>query len=273
MKPIILFGVFVQYGPGTAANVRGSAVYLSKYLDATPEEEAAAAQVFSDDFSERYPLFQDIHVMIFIGFGYLMTFLRKYGYTALDFTFMIGAFEMQWHILNEDFWHAVFFGKFKYIELNIGDFMRADFSAGAVLFTFGALISKTSPTQMLVVAIIEVIMYNVNENIGLRLGISDVGGSYVIHMFGAYFGLACSWVLSLRSASGRSDNAAVYHSKIFLQRPLRHDWYNLLVDVLAVLQRRLSVRHPRAARRRQHSSLHERLLRRCIFVEQVLASG
>ena len=186
------------------------------YAGATAEAEAAAAKSTYDDFAQRYPLFQDIHVMIFIGFGYLMTFLRKYGYTAVGFTFLIGAFVMQWHILNEDFWHAVFSRKFdKYVELNLGDFMRADFSAGAVLISFGALIGKTSPTQMLTVAIFEVIAYNINENIGLKLGISDVGGSYVIHMFGAYFGLACSWVLSPRSASGRSDNAAVYHSDLF----------------------------------------------------------
>jgi len=37
----------------------------------------------------------------------------------------------------------------------------------------------------------------------------------VIHMFGAYFGLACSKVMSPRSASGRSDNAPVYHSDLF----------------------------------------------------------
>jgi ammonium transporter Rh len=208
---IILFGIFVQYGPGAAPNVPGSKLYVG----ANAAEELAAAQTFVDDFGKRYPLFQDIHVMIFIGFGYLMTFLRKYGYTAVGFTLLIGAFVMQWHILNEDFWHAVFKNKWQYVEINIGDFMRADFSAGAVLITFGALIGKTSPTQMLCVAIFEVIFYNINENVGLHLGCSDVGGSYVIHMFGAYFGLACSFVLSPRSASGRSDNAAVYHSDLF----------------------------------------------------------
>ena len=70
---IILFGVFVQYGPGTAANVPKSKLYPG----ADDKEQAAAAQLYIDDFGKRYPLFQDIHVMIFIGFGYLMTFLRK----------------------------------------------------------------------------------------------------------------------------------------------------------------------------------------------------
>jgi ammonium transporter Rh len=54
-----------------------------------------------------YPSFQDVHVMIFIGFGFLMTFLRKYVYGAVGFTFMIAAFCIQWAILNNEFWNKV----------------------------------------------------------------------------------------------------------------------------------------------------------------------
>ena len=30
--------------------------------------------------ADFYSMFQDIHVMIFVGFGFLMTFLKRYGY-------------------------------------------------------------------------------------------------------------------------------------------------------------------------------------------------
>lgn len=33
--------------------------------------------------SARYPLWQDINVMIFVGFGFLMTFLRNYQFSAV----------------------------------------------------------------------------------------------------------------------------------------------------------------------------------------------
>lgn len=33
--------------------------------------------------SSRYPLWQDINVMIFVGFGFLMTFLRTYQFSAV----------------------------------------------------------------------------------------------------------------------------------------------------------------------------------------------
>ena len=52
-----------------------------------------------------YPNFQDVHVMIFVGFGFLMTFLKKYGLSALSLNFMIGALCIQWQILVQGFFH------------------------------------------------------------------------------------------------------------------------------------------------------------------------
>lgn len=43
--------------------------------------------------------FQDIHVMIFVGFAYLMTFLRRYGYSATGFNMFLGALVVQWAFL------------------------------------------------------------------------------------------------------------------------------------------------------------------------------
>ena len=48
-------------------------------------------------------MFQDVHVMIFVGFGFLMMFLRKYGYSAVGFTLLLGAVMVQWAILCQGF--------------------------------------------------------------------------------------------------------------------------------------------------------------------------
>lgn len=49
--------------------------------------------------------FQDVHVMIFVGFGFLMTFLQRYGFSSVGFNFLIAAFSLQWATLMQGFVH------------------------------------------------------------------------------------------------------------------------------------------------------------------------
>lgn len=55
--------------------------------------------------------------------------------------------------------------------------ITADFTAAAVLISFGAVIGKTSPLQLIVMAMIEVVIFSVNEYIavekfGVRMSMS-----------------------------------------------------------------------------------------------------
>jgi ammonium transporter Rh len=40
----------------------------------------------------------------------------------------------------------------------------SDFSAGAVLISFGALVGKVTPTQLVVMTIIEIMVFSLNEH-------------------------------------------------------------------------------------------------------------
>lgn len=51
--------------------------------------------------------FQDVHVMIFVGFGFLMTFLKRYSFGAIGFNFLIGAFGLQWALLMQGWFHSL----------------------------------------------------------------------------------------------------------------------------------------------------------------------
>jgi ammonium transporter Rh len=42
-----------------------------------------------DLVQKLYPFFQDVHVMIFIGFGFLMSFLKTMSWTALSYNWII----------------------------------------------------------------------------------------------------------------------------------------------------------------------------------------
>lgn len=51
-----------------------------------------------------YPSYQDVNVMMLIGFGFLMTFVRRYAWSALSYTFFINAIAVQIYILLSSFW-------------------------------------------------------------------------------------------------------------------------------------------------------------------------
>ena len=92
----------------------------------------------------------------------------------------------------------------------------AEFAAAAVLITFGAVLGKVSRLQLLVIGIMEVVFYGINNLIAVKyLKYADAGGSIVIHTFGAYFGLALSRVLYNEDSLDSPKEASVYQSDVF----------------------------------------------------------
>ncbi|RLW12430.1 hypothetical protein DV515_00000614 [Chloebia gouldiae] len=178
---IVLYGIFVDYDP--------------------------------DPSSRLYEYFQDVHVMIFVGFGFLMTFLKKYGFSSVGFNMLIAAFGLQWGLLVQGFWHMER-GK---ISVNIESMINADFSTATALISFGALLGKTSPIQMLILTLLEITMFACNEHLVTKVfKATDVGASMTIHAFGAYFGLAAAFVLYRPGLTNKHENdESTYHSDMF----------------------------------------------------------
>jgi len=167
----------------------------------------------------NYGHFQDVHVMIFVGFGYLMTFLRKYGFSAVSFNFLMSVLAIQWYILFGGFIHKLQHGHGALdskIEVNLTSLLTGDFAAGCVLITFGGMLGKASFPQLMVVTFFEVIFFALNEGINLTtFHASDMGGSVVLHTFGAYFGLAATWVLTPAAAKDHKENSSSRTSDLF----------------------------------------------------------
>jgi ammonium transporter Rh len=183
---IILFGLFTDYS----------------------SEASGSSEGFnSNTISKYYPFFQDVHVMIFIGFGFLMSYLHKYNFNSVVYNFLIGALCIQYTILINGFFHCVFHDDWSHkITLDIQSLITGDFGAGAVLITFGALLGKTNILEMSIIFIFELIFYSINESICvIEYDAIDMGGSMYVHTFGAYFGLAISWVISNREKLKRSN--------------------------------------------------------------------
>ncbi|XP_065076665.1 ammonium transporter Rh type A [Ochlerotatus camptorhynchus] len=172
---IVVFGFFTDY---------------SKEL--LPKNATVAAEMEEEKPLSKYPHFQDIHVMIFIGFGFLMTFLKRYGFSASGLNLLVAALAIQWAIIMRGCYEMED-GK---IPLSLDNLIGADIAAAAVLISMGALLGRTTPMQLLVMVIFEIAIFAANEFLQIELmKITDVGGSITVHAFGAYFGLAVSFIL------------------------------------------------------------------------------
>ncbi len=83
--------------------------------------------------------------------------------------------------------------------------LEGGLAAAAVLISFGALLGKLNPFQLLVMAVVESAVFVLVSHVGYSvLGVLDVGGSIFIHAFGAYFGLGASVVLNRMAPDRRA---------------------------------------------------------------------
>ncbi|CAD7702413.1 unnamed protein product [Ostreobium quekettii] len=161
-----------------------------------------------------------VAIMIWVGFGFLMTFLHRYslGAVSLNFlascvvtleaVFLVGAF---YYMDNHDP------GSRFTVSLDIPLLIEGLFAAGAGMITFGAVLGKVSPSQLLLLMVLEVPFYAVNDYylIGKAFTARDVGGSMAIHTFGAYFGLAATLFLSKKgTGSTHAQNKSNYTSDV-----------------------------------------------------------
>lgn len=143
--------------------------------------------------------FSPLGFLRFVGFGYLMTFLKWYGLGAVGFTMVLTAVALQWVLFTESFFDQIYNNTedWHYVHMDIYALLNCLYAVSAVLISFGALIGKASPAQLLVMAIIELVCHSFNYKV-LMIGVmklQDMGGTYIDHMFGAYFGLAVSYML------------------------------------------------------------------------------
>ena len=134
-------------------------------------------------------------MMLFGGFGFLMTYLKKYGLSAVGFTMII--------IVEVTQFSLIVFGLLKVdtakefvIKIGFLDIVEAGLISAAVLISFGVVLGKVNPLQLLFMGLVEAVFCVINMHVAYSImGIVDVGGSIVVHTFGAYFGLAVSFCL------------------------------------------------------------------------------
>ena len=179
-----------------------------------------------------YSFFQDVHVMMFVGFGFLMTFLHRYSFSAVCFNFLLAAFALEWAILLRGYvfhWHS----HSRTFPVDITSLLHADFVCASVLISFGAIIGKVNPIQLIILALIEIVIQVWNQYIGTQMfcvydagefvfafrckkkRLENVFRSIFVHVFGAYFGLAVSFVIHRTDMLNSTKEKSNYISDVF----------------------------------------------------------
>ncbi len=141
-----------------------------------------------------------IHIlaMLVVGFGFLMVFVKRYGFGATTGTYLVVATGLPLYLFlraNGVIGHAL-------TAHSVESLMLAEFSVATALIAMGAVLGRLRVFQYALLTLLLVPLYALNEwivldnGLGITKGFQDSAGSIVIHAFGAYFGLAASIMLT-----------------------------------------------------------------------------
>ncbi|NOY50400.1 MAG: ammonium transporter [Chlorobi bacterium] len=141
-----------------------------------------------------------IHIMamLLLGFGFLMVFVKKYGRSALTATFLLVSVSLPMYLAVKAL--GIFEAKGE-----IEQFILAEFGAASLLIAAGALLGRIKMHQYILLGILFIPFYILNELVVVEdyfqfVGtVADTGGSIVIHSFGAIFGISAAISLTSRA--------------------------------------------------------------------------
>jgi ammonium transporter Rh len=160
---------------------------------ATPLAEGAIRQV------EQYNFSIHILAMLLVGFGFLMAFVKKYGYSATTGTYLVCGVGLPAYLLLRS-WGGL--SAEPVAPESVKSLLLAEFACASALIAMGAVLGRLRVYQYALLALVIVPAYMLNEWLvldgGLKVtaGFVDTAGSIVIHAFGAYFGLGLAIALT-----------------------------------------------------------------------------
>ncbi|NWU68958.1 RHD protein, partial [Pterocles burchelli] len=150
--------------------------------------------LFSDGGASKssisYTAFQDVNHMVIFGFGFFLTFLRRYGFSSIGFNLLIIVLGVQCSVLTE--------GLLVFLLRRAGEdalkrLTKATLSMTAVVISTGAVLGKTNPVQLILMTVVEILVFQMSRFLNSTfLQVPDNIGMMHVHLFGAYFGLAVS---------------------------------------------------------------------------------
>jgi ammonium transporter Rh len=183
----------------------GTAGFFLLYLSAWASEGGTAPELNEARQVAQYNYVIHILAMLLVGFGFLMVFVKRYGFGATTGTYLVVAVGLPLYMLlraNGVFAHEI-------APNTVQALLFAEFAVASGLIAMGAVLGRLRVFQYALLALFLIPAYLLNEwlvldnGMGMTEGFQDTAGSIIIHAFGAYFGLGLS--LALTTARQRSQ--------------------------------------------------------------------
>eukprot|EP00187_Rhodella_violacea_P006570 CAMPEP_0174890206 /NCGR_PEP_ID=MMETSP0167-20121228/5375_1 /TAXON_ID=38298 /ORGANISM="Rhodella maculata, Strain CCMP736" /LENGTH=495 /DNA_ID=CAMNT_0016127915 /DNA_START=370 /DNA_END=1857 /DNA_ORIENTATION=- len=167
---------------------------------------------------ELYPYFRDVLIMVVFGFGYLMSFLRRYGFTAVKSTFMVTVFTAQFSLLLGAFFKTInsdelSFGNKYFVSLD--DLIESLFCAATALIALGGILGKYTMSQLTALVTVVPIAFWLNAYVVvMKLECHDVGGGMTIHTLGSAIGITACYFLTHEDTREHPSRSSNYSSDL-----------------------------------------------------------
>ncbi|XP_014639480.1 PREDICTED: blood group Rh(CE) polypeptide [Ceratotherium simum simum] len=142
----------------------------------------------------NYRALQDVTVMAVLGLGFLISSLRRHGWSSVAFNLFTLAFGVQWAVLVDGFLNPASLNE---IVIEPSSIQLATVSAISVLISVGTVLGKVNLVQLVLMALLEVTAFVILRVFGKKwLDMDNHLSLMYVHVFAAYFGLIVDWCLS-----------------------------------------------------------------------------
>lgn len=148
---------------------------------------------------QQYNFSIGILAMLLVGFGFLMVFVKNYGFSATTGTYVVVATALPFYLFLRS---TGIISSEAFSPDSIKSLLFAEFAAASALIAMGAVLGRLRNYQYAILGILFVPVYMLNEwlvldgGLGITKGFVDAAGSISIHAFGAYFGLGLTIALT-----------------------------------------------------------------------------
>ncbi len=168
-----------------------------------------------------YKSFQDINVMIFLGFGFLRAILKHHSWFAISITLLAGILSIEFGLFAMICWSSILRQSWYNGLFNFRYLLDSNYCAAATIIAMGAIFGKLYFAQYIVMILSSTVFSTLNYTlIRQKIHCIDTGGALTVHLFGAIFGafftFICFYPKEERERIKKSPHLAKnYYSVLF----------------------------------------------------------